>query len=353
MHSSRSQQCALGPDILSHLIARGSAEVREAALNTMRLDHSFRLTRAEASAATVPQAATFVTFARIGGRPQRNVAQQANEEVQTPGVIARAEGQPVSGDDAVDAAYQGFGAVYDFYWTVFQRDSLDGQGMPIVGGVHFGRNYQNAFYDGAGHMFFGDGDGAVLTQTAHAMDLIAHELTHAVIQYDTRLAYSGQSGALNESLADVMGSLAKQFQAKQTADQANWLIGETVVGPEMPGAIRSLKAPGTANPVDNQVATMDQYVQTSLDSGGVHRNSGIANHAFYVTATTLGGNAWEAPGRIWYQALHSPQLHQNCTFTDFAQVTLTQAQRLYGESSAEAQAVRTGWEAAHVPLAAS
>ena len=83
--------------------------------------------------------------------------------------------------------------------------------MPILGLVHYGTNYDNAFWDGQGHMYFGDGDGQLLTDTTKGLDVIGHELTHGVTQYEADLTYSGQSGALNESISDVFGSLVKQY----------------------------------------------------------------------------------------------------------------------------------------------
>lgn len=240
------------------------------------------------------------------------------------------------------------GATYQFYWDVFQRDSIDGQGLPLRGGVHYGQNYDNAFYDGAGHMFFGDGDGQLLTRTTAGLDVIGHELTHGVTQHEANLTYSGQSGALNESVSDVFGSLVKQYKLGQSADQADWLIGADIVGPQLKPALRSMKAPGTANPHDTQPADMDHYVHTSSDNGGVHINSGIPNHAFYVTATSLGGNAWEVPGHIWYATLRDPGLQPSATFAAFAMGTVLQAQRLYGAASNEVQAVRAGWDAVKV-----
>ena len=103
--------------------------------------------------------------------------------------------------------YDGFGATYRFYWDILRRDSIDDRGMAIVGLVHYGRDYDNAFWDGEGHMFFGDGDGELFTQMAKAVDVIGHELTHGVTQYTANLAYQGQSGALNESISDVLMSL--------------------------------------------------------------------------------------------------------------------------------------------------
>ena len=121
-------------------------------------------------------------------------------------------------DPAVNQAYDNFGDTYKFYWEVLHRDSIDDQGMPIHGMVHFDTDYNNAFWDGEGHMWFGDGDGTMFSDFTKSLDVIGHELTHGVTQYTANLAYSGQSGALNESLSDVFGSLVKQYALQQTAD---------------------------------------------------------------------------------------------------------------------------------------
>lgn len=336
-------RCILPPGLLRRIARQAEdASLRRAALDAMALDTSFRLARAEAAARTGPDART--TFARVGGSPQISVYDQRHDTSQTPGPLVRGQGQPPVTDEAVNQAYDGFDATYALYWDIFQRDSIDGAGMQIAGCVHFGQDYPNAFWDGAGHMFFGDGDGRMLTQTTAGLDVIGHELTHGVTQYEANLTYSGQSGALNESISDVFGSLVKQKVLGQDAATADWLIGADIVGPELQPALRSMKAPGQANPHDDQPATMDGYVV----GGDVHTNSGIPNHAFYVAATTYGANAWEAPGVIWYGALRDPGLRPASGFSRFARLTLKQAQQRYGRDSREQQAVEAGWDAAKV-----
>jgi Zn-dependent metalloprotease len=229
---------------------------------------------------------------------------------------------------------------------VFQRDSIDGQGLPLLGCVHFGVNYDNAFWDNAGHMFFGDGDGTLLTETTAGMDVVGHELGHGVTQHEANLTYSGQSGALNEHMSDAVGIQVKQRALAQDVTQSDWLIGADIVGPALQPALRSMKDPGAANPHDQQPADMDHYIP----GGDVHLNSGIPNKAFYVVATTLGGHAWDAAGPIWYSTLCDAALHANATFSQFARLTLKHAQRTYGRTSNEANAVQAGWEAVKVPV---
>jgi Zn-dependent metalloprotease len=341
-----SLHCILPPGLLRKLADSASKEARQTALETLALDSRFRLARAEAAARMGGRSTRPVTFARIGGKPQRTIYDQDHEKAQVPGRVTRSEGQQPVGDEAINQAYDGLGATYDYYWSLFQRDSIDGQGLPLLGLVHYGREYDNAFWDNAGHMFFGDGDERLLRQTTAGIDVIGHELTHGVTQHEANLVYSGQSGALNESISDVFGIQVKQRALGIDAEKSDWLIGKEIVGPELRPALRSMKEPGTANPHDDQPADMDGY----LEGGDVHANSGIPNRAFYVVATTLGGNSWGAAGPIWYAALCDPSLHPTATFSEFAKRTLIQAERAYGQTSAAANAVRDGWEAVKVPL---
>jgi Zn-dependent metalloprotease len=181
-----------------------------------------------------------------------------------------------------------------------------------------------------------------------SLDVIGHELTHGVTQYEAKLVYSYQPGALNESMSDVFGSLVKQRQLGQTAGQADWLIGQGLLTANVRGqALRSMKAPGTAydDPVlgkDPQPGHMRDYKNTTSDNGGVHINSGIPNRAFYVTALEIGGNAWEKAGRIWYVTLRD-KLGANSQFQDAARLTYQAAGELFGTDSLEQKAVRKGW----------
>ena len=345
--SHRPLACILPPDLLLRIARESTDENRSTILETIELDQTFRLRRAELAARQVARPAD----ARVlvpGGAPDRSIYDQGHSTDFIPGTLVRKEGQGAVDDVSVNQAYDGFGHTYKMFWEAFHRDSIDDQGMPILGLVHYGEAFDNAFWDGAGRMFFGDGDGRLVTDTTKGMDVIGHELTHGVTQYEANLTYSGQSGALNESISDVFGSLVTQYYLKHTATKADWLLGADIVGPELAPALRSLKAPGTANQYDSQVADMDHYLHTTKDNGGVHTNSGIPNHAFYVTATTLGGKAWKAPGSIWYAAMLDPRIKPKTTFAVFAEVTVRHAGSRYGTTSNEADAVRAGWEAVKV-----
>ena len=200
----------------------------------------------------------------------------------------------------------------------------------------------------------GDGDGEVFQRFTKSLSVIGHELAHGVTQFTAGLAYRNQAGALNESMSDVFGVLVEQYFKKQSASEANWLIGEGLFTNHVQGvALRSMKAPGTAYDddvlgKDPQPDSMDTYVRTSADNGGVHINSGIPNKAFYVVASELGGNAWEAPAQIWYGTLTSGTLPPACTFGKFARTTLATAEELFGAGSAEHDAVRKAWDTVKV-----
>jgi Zn-dependent metalloprotease len=338
-------RCILPASLLDKLARSDDPAVRAAALDAMALDNRFRIARAESASRVGGRSAAPVTFARIGGQSHRTVYDQKNGTNQSLGTVARAEGAAAVGDVAVNEAYDGLGHTYEYYWATFQRDSVDGQGRSLNGGVHFGQDYPNAFWDGHA-MFFGDGDGQLLRRTTAGIDVIGHELTHGVTQYEANLVYSGQSGALNESISDVFGIQIKQHALGLDSETSDWLIGADIVGPALQPALRSMRDPGQANAHDDQPADMDAYVS----GGDVHTNSGIPNRAFYLVASKLGGYAWDAAGPIWYATLRDNRLNPTATFQEFARLTLANAQQTYGQQSAEADAVSAAWDTVKVPL---
>jgi len=286
--------------------------------------------------------------------PNRTIFDAKHSE-DLPGAIVRKENAQPTGDIAADEAYDGLGATFALYSQVYGRNSIDGIGLPLDATVHYGVEYDNAFWDGD-RMVFGDGDGEIFERFTASLSVIGHELAHGVTQYTAGLEYEGQSGALNESVSDVFGALVEQHSLDQSVDEASWLIGTGLFTAEVEGeALRSLKAPGTAYDddvlgTDPQPATFADYVETDDDNGGVHINSGIPNRAFYLVAEALGGNAWERAGQIWYDTLLSP-LDPRSTFAQFAAATVLAAATRYGEASAEADAVRAGWAGVGVEAA--
>ncbi|POM24311.1 Protease PrtS precursor [Actinomadura rubteroloni] len=327
------------PHILDRVASADDPELRDIARRTLVLSSGARTERRMFPAEAAAPNEDFV--------PNRTIADAGHRE-ETPGKTVRTEGGPATGDKSADNAYDWLGVTFDFYEAAYRRNSIDGAGLKLLSTVHYGKDYDNAFWDGS-QMVYGDGDGRLFKDFTGPLDVSAHELTHGVTQYSANLEYYGQSGALNESMSDVFGSLVKQWHLKQTADKADWLIGEGLLADGVHGtALRSMKAPGTAYDDPNlgkdpQPGDMAHYVETYRDNGGVHINSGIPNHAFYLVATAIGGNAWEKAGKIWYETLTGGKLTSTADFKAFAGATAATAARLYGDTAAETKAVKEGW----------
>jgi Zn-dependent metalloprotease len=327
------------PYILRAIVRNGNARQQMRAWSTLTDSEQFRGQRkvlSRVSAATM-----------TGTGRKRRTVYDARHKYDLPGRLVRSEGDPKSKDAPVNEAYDGCGATYDFLSRVFERNSIDDHGLRLESTVHYGLDYDNAFWDGR-QIVFGDGDGEVFGRFTRALDVIGHELAHGVVQFEAGLKYQGQPGALSESFGDVFGSLVKQYKKRQCAAEADWLIGgELFMAGIHAAGIRSMKSPGTAydDPLlgkDPQPAHMRDYVRTSEDNGGVHLNSGIPNRAFYEAAIRLGGFAWEKAGRIWYSALVN-RVRQNSTFRELMSITVQTAGEFFGSGSDEQKAVREAW----------
>ena len=351
----RSILCIMPPHILRSIAERGTADQRAAASQTLAVDTTFRTLRASPFA---PEAPPEAVIAADGQSKRRTICTARNQQ-QLPGwVVASEESPPAADADvAVREAFDGLGATWDFFASVFDRHSIDDEGMALDATVHYGTRYNNAFWNSR-QMVFGDGDGQLFNRFTIAVEVIGHELAHGVTEDEAGLVYMFQAGALNESLSDVFGSLIKQKVRNQTAREADWLIGEGLFTAAVNGrALRSMKAPGTAyaDPVigrDPQPDHMSRYVNTYIDNGGVHINSGIPNRAFHLAADALGGYAWEKAGRIWYETLRDSALRPNTGFKRFAKLTVATAGRLYGPGSAEQEVVADSWAAVGLAISA-
>jgi Zn-dependent metalloprotease len=328
------------PYLLRSIAARGDEEDRARALAALELQ-SLRQERAATAVVAGPLLLPRAT--------KRRTVFDARNTRELPGLHVRGEGERRVRDVAVNEAYEGAGATYDFFRRVYGRRSIDDHGLRLDSTVHFGEHFNNAHWNGA-QMVYGDGDGKYFRRFTGSLEVIAHELTHGIIQCTAGLGASGQCGALGEHFADVFGVLVKQYRLRQKASQATWLVGEELFTERVCGvAIRSMKAPGKAYDDrilgdDPQPSHMRHFVRSSGDDRGVHVNSGIPNHAFYVTATLLGGYAWEIAGRIWYRAL-TRELGPRANFQQCAEATSRAAAALYGIRSGPQQAVQEGWKA--------
>ncbi len=335
--------CILPPYVLDHMADSDDPKVRRLAIEAIARSASLRATRVALS-----EFPTVASLAVPDTKKARLIYDNKNSGSSfLPGKIVRREGDKRSKDPAVNEAYDHSGTTHDFYKKVLDRNSLDDQGMALVSSVHMGSRYNNAFWNGR-QMAYGDGDGEIFIRFTKSLDVVGHELTHGVVSFTADLEYVNESGALNEHFADVFGSLVKQWKKKQKADKADWLIGPDIMGPATTAkSLRTFKE-GTAyenDPIlgtDPQPKHLSKKYKGTSDSGGVHINSGIPNHAFYLFARALGGNAWDKPGKIWYNALRS--LSPASDFLDMVAKTTSSAGELYGTGGTEEKAVLKAWK---------
>jgi len=346
MRNIHHQTCTvIPPHMLRHVAEHGDDEAREKVTATLR--HTARIAEDRSQALVeTPDAAAAIPA-------KRRIVYDARRRQTLPGKLVMDDRHTGSTDVEAVEAFDGCGATYDFYAKAFLRRSINDKGLPLLSTIHYGVDFDNAMWNGK-QMVYGDGDGKLFNRFTIALDVIAHELTHGVTQYTAALEYQDQSGALNEHLSDAFGIMAKQFTLRQTASQSDWLIGAGLLARGVRGkALRSMKAPGTAydDPdlgSDPQPAHMRNYVTSADDNGGVHINSGIPNHAFYLVATALGGNAWLVAGRIWYRVL-TAKLFPHAGFQDFAAATIVAAGELYGVDSTVQATVAEAWSAVGLP----
>ncbi|WP_411030774.1 M4 family metallopeptidase [Spongiimicrobium sp. 3-5] len=299
------------PHILEELARRGSISCKKTLNDTHRILHNRNIALNN-----------LLLNPLEDGTGERFVYDSENQYSQQV-TLVREEGAAAVEDQTVNAAYDTSGFVRDYFKKTFGLNSIDGAGLSVISNVHYGVDYNNAFWDGD-EMTYGDGDQKEFSNFAEAIDVVAHELAHGVTQFLANLEYRSQSGALNEHFSDVFGTVIKQKYLKQDISEADWLIGDTVVTERFPGkAIRSLKAPGTANDFDNQPDHMDNYYSGNADNQGVHINSGIPNKAFYLSCLEIG---LDECALIWFETLKT--LWRTADFNDMLQQILKNTENL-------------------------
>lgn len=262
--------------------------------------------------------------------------------------LVRTEGQSKVGDSDVDGAYDYAGNLRSFMRDVLHINSFDNANMNMHQTVHYGSKYANAFWNGQ-EMAYGDGDGTAFSHFAQDPSVIFHEMGHGIVQFHNKnggLNYSGESGALNESFADINAVTVMQYQNNTTVENAArdmWLIGAKCMVPfkdksgnmQYP-ALRSFlnEKAYQDHPMlgtDKQPKFMKDKYTGSGDNGGVHYNSGITNYAFYLAAQAIGGKVWLTTYQIWYDALAG--VPSNCTFQQFALATVESALKLVNNAN--------------------
>lgn len=261
----------------------------------------------------------------------------------------------------VDAHY-GAAKTFDYFQTVHGRNGIDGNYGPgsttaaansaialVPSRVHFGAGYNNAFWNGSS-MTYGDGDGSQFTPLV-TLDIAGHEMTHGVTERSANLTYSGESGALNESMSDVFGSMVERFAKGESAN--TWKIGEQAYTPGTAGdALRYMDNTHNGGDPDHY---SERYTGTS-DNGGVHTNSGISNNVFYLAANggtnhvsgvTVTGIGADNAAKIWYRAL-TVYMTSSTNFAGARTATINAANDLAATIPGGATTVATAWCAAGV-----
>jgi thermolysin len=265
----------------------------------------------------------------------------------------------------VDAHY-GAAKTFDYYQSTFGRNGIDGNYGPgsttaatngaialTPSRVHFGSRYNNAFWNGSS-MTYGDGDGTQFTPLV-TLDIAGHEMTHGVTERTAGLTYSKESGALNEAISDIFGSMVERYARGGVTDSNTWKIGEQAYTPGTAGdALRRMDNPNAVGDPDHYSLRLYSGTCTpsnTNDQCGVHTNSSIVNHTFYLIAAggtnRVSGVAVpsigpDAAAKIFYRAL-TVYMTSGTTFSGARTATLNAATDLYGSASAQYTSVATGW----------
>jgi len=285
----------------------------------------------------------------------------ANNGTTLPGTLRISEGGALTGDAAIDAAHNYAGNVYDYYKNVHGRDSYDNAGATIKSSAHYSTSYNNAFWNGT-QMVYGDGDGSQFIALSRALDVDAHELTHAVTERTANLTYSNESGALNEATSDILGNSCEAYSLNGGTPNANtWKVGEDIYTPGTSGdALRYMNNP-TADGYSKDY--YPERITGTADNGGVHGNSGIANLTYYLMVmggthprskttvnvtplSTTSSTSLNMAQKIWYRAL-TVYFTSSTNFQGARTATVQAATDLYG--AAAAATVTAAWDCVAVP----
>lgn len=257
----------------------------------------------------------------------------------------------------VDAHF-GAAQTWDYYLNTFNRRGINGAGFTVLSRVHYGRNYNNAFWNGS-NMTYGDGDGATFTSLV-SLDVAGHEITHGVTTNEANLTYNKESGALNESFSDIFGTMVEYYTGNVGGRTPDYFIGEDIYVPAStdPG-FRNMKDPLEDGDPDNYSIRNYQGTcspSSNNDNCGVHSNSGIQNNAFYLLAEggtnrtsglSVTGITRAKAGAIFYRAL-TIYLGPSSNFAAARAACLQSAADLYGANSAEYSATAAAWTAVGV-----
>ena len=317
-----------------------SAELRKGLFDTAQISHEMRALRSQAAKLTSVAMAHAGALVELASSPLVTVYDCKHSQhlpgtpVHTPGTAA---------DPTAKRAFNETTNVAKFYKDVFNRNSIDNQGMTMMSSIHYGRNFNNAMWNGS-QMVYGDGDSKIFVDFSSGNDVIGHELTHGVTQYSLQLNYEDDAGGLNESISDCFGSMFRQWEAGQDVKSADWLIGHDIMGPTAKArgftCLRDMANPAAPHCLAAQPTQYSQ-ITPGMDP---HFSSGPPNLAFCTACNTLGGKSWEKIGQVWYHSLTGFGPTADMTMKAFADRTRQVANTMYGGTPAVADAVDKGWK---------
>jgi bacillolysin len=281
----------------------------------------------------------------------------AHGQYDLPGELLLEDDKMTTDDEVAVAAHEHAKTIYDYYKDTFDRDSYDNMGATIVSTVHYGQNYNNAQWgDEVRQLIFGDGDGFRFKPLAFALDIVAHEFTHAVSSNTAHFAYREESGALDESFADIFGILISNGDPI-----TNWEIGEEVYTPGFKGdALRDLSDPikyGQPDHIDNCMHLNSGELPdlNKNDNGYVHVNNGVPNKVAYLiieggthNGIPIAGIGRKKAEQIYYLALTaylSSSTLSRWTFEEARMALLNACRQLYGDNGIEYTAIKNAWAA--------
>lgn len=315
-------------------------DTRKALVETAKLDSEIRRIRQQSLNLTKLTLAMAPAIAAPAGPPSVTVFDCNHSQILPGTPIGAPQSSP---DQTVKRTYDLTTKVAKFYESEFGRNSIDDRGMTLMSSVHYGVQYNNAFWNGF-QMAYGDGDGRLFLDFTKGDDVVCHELTHGVTQYSLQLNYTGEAGGLNESMSDVFGSMFRQWNAKEDVNAADWLIGKDIIGPSATAkgvtCLRDMANPAAKHCLAPQIKHFKNF-QSGMDP---HESSGVPNLAFYQAAKAIGGKSWERTGQIWYRAMTGFTPSPSMKMKAFANRTRTLAKQLYQTDPSVFKAVDAAWK---------
>jgi Zn-dependent metalloprotease len=313
-----------------------SAEVRKTLFDTAQISYEMRELRKQAGRVTSVARAHAHAYLELAASPTVTVYDCKHTQT-LPGAPVNASR---SKDQTAKRTVHETTNVAKFYKDVFNRNSIDDQGMTMMSSIHYGRLFNNAMWDGH-QMVYGDGDSKLFVDFTNGDDVIGHELTHGVTQYTLQLNYQDEAGGLNESISDCFGSMFRQWEKGQDVKSADWLIGADIMGPVAKSrgftCLRDMANPAAAHCLAPQPTQYSQ-ITPGMDP---HDSSGPPNLAFCVACVALGGKSWEKIGQVWYHALTDFGPNPDMGMKDFAARTRQLAQKMAADVGS---AVDAGWK---------